>query len=119
MFLPANYEKGKSYPTIVYIYEKLSNGLNKYTAPTANGFNKSVYTSNGYAVLDARHQVQGQRSGPLRRLVRAARPGSRGGYGRGGQEQSRPARPFLGRLPNRLPDHPDRRLQSRDCRRAA
>jgi dienelactone hydrolase len=51
LFLPANYEKGKSYPTIVYIYEKLSNGLNKYQAPTANGFNKSVYTSNGYAVL--------------------------------------------------------------------
>jgi dipeptidyl aminopeptidase/acylaminoacyl peptidase len=51
LFLPANYEKGKSYPTIVYIYERLSQGLNAYTRPTANGFNKSVYTSNGYAVL--------------------------------------------------------------------
>ncbi len=51
LFLPANYEKGKSYPTIVYIYERLSDGLNRFTAPTANGFNKSVYTSNGYAVL--------------------------------------------------------------------
>jgi dipeptidyl aminopeptidase/acylaminoacyl peptidase len=51
LYLPANYEKGKSYPTIVYIYEKLSDGLNRFTAPTANGFNASVYTSNGYAVL--------------------------------------------------------------------
>ena len=51
LFLPANYEKGKAYPTIVYIYEKLSQGLNGYTRPGANGFNKSVYTSNGYAVL--------------------------------------------------------------------
>ena len=51
LFLPANYQPGKSYPTIVYIYEKLSQGLNAYTTPTANGFNKSVYTSNGYAVL--------------------------------------------------------------------
>jgi acetyl esterase/lipase len=51
LHLPANYEKGKTYPTIVYIYEKLSQGLNGYVRPTANGFNKSVYTSNGYAVL--------------------------------------------------------------------
>jgi dipeptidyl aminopeptidase/acylaminoacyl peptidase len=51
LFLPANYQPGKSYPTVVYIYEKLSQGMNTYTAPTANGFNKSVYTSNGYAVL--------------------------------------------------------------------
>lgn len=51
LFLPANYQPGKSYPTIVYIYEKLSQGMNSYTVPTANGFNKSVYTSNGYAVL--------------------------------------------------------------------
>ena len=51
LYLPANYEKGKSYPTIVYIYERLSQSLNQFTAPSANGFNKSVYTSNGYAVL--------------------------------------------------------------------
>ncbi len=51
LFLPANYEKGKRYPTLVYYYEKSSQGLNRYTQPTANGFNKSVYTSNGYAVL--------------------------------------------------------------------
>ena len=51
LFLPANYEKGKRYPAIVYIYEKLSQGLNRYYSPSARGFNKSVYTSRGYAVL--------------------------------------------------------------------
>ena len=52
LFLPANYEKGKRYPTIVYYYEKTSQGLNRYTQPSVGGgFNKSVYTSNGYAVL--------------------------------------------------------------------
>ncbi|MGZ5497186.1 MAG: alpha/beta hydrolase family protein, partial [Candidatus Aminicenantales bacterium] len=51
LFLPANYEKGQRYPTIVYYYEKMSQQLNRYAQPSANGFNKSVYTSNGYAVL--------------------------------------------------------------------
>jgi len=51
LFLPANYEKGKRYPTLVYYYEKMSQQLNRYQQPTSNGFNKSVYTSNGYAVL--------------------------------------------------------------------
>jgi dipeptidyl aminopeptidase/acylaminoacyl peptidase len=52
LYLPANYQPGKSYPTIVYIYEKRSQGLNGYVAPTFQGFNKSFYTSNGYAVFE-------------------------------------------------------------------
>ena len=51
LFLPADYNPDRKYPTIVYIYERLSQGLNQFTQPSANGFNKSVYTSNGYAVL--------------------------------------------------------------------
>jgi dipeptidyl aminopeptidase/acylaminoacyl peptidase len=51
LFLPANYEKGKSYPTVVNFYEKMSQTANQFAAPTANGFNRSVYTSNGYAVF--------------------------------------------------------------------
>ena len=51
LYLPANYEKGKAYPTLVYFYEKMSQTANQFGTPTANGFNKSVYTSNGYAVL--------------------------------------------------------------------
>ena len=51
LYLPANYEKGKSYPTLVYFYERMSQSANQFGNPSANGFNKSVYTSNGYAVL--------------------------------------------------------------------
>jgi dipeptidyl aminopeptidase/acylaminoacyl peptidase len=51
LFLPANYEEGKRYPTVVDVYEKHSHNAHRYVVPTANGFNKSVYTSNGYAVL--------------------------------------------------------------------
>lgn len=52
LFLPANYEAGKKYPTMVYIYEKLSQGANAYMSPGFNGFNAALYTSNGYAVLN-------------------------------------------------------------------
>lgn len=51
LFLPANYQEGKSYPTIVYIYEKLSSNLNRYSTPSARGFSRSVYNSSGYAVF--------------------------------------------------------------------
>ena len=52
LHLPANYEKGKQYPTIVFFYEKMSQNAYQYARPTANGFNISVYNSNGYAVFD-------------------------------------------------------------------
>src|SRR5262249_25099728 len=51
LYLPANYEPGKKYPTIVYIYEKLSQGMHRYQPPGTGGFNMSMYTSAGYAVL--------------------------------------------------------------------
>jgi acetyl esterase/lipase len=52
LHLPANYEKGKQYPTIVYFYEKMSQNAFQYARPTANGFNAAVYNSNGYAVFN-------------------------------------------------------------------
>ncbi|HUK29588.1 MAG TPA: prolyl oligopeptidase family serine peptidase [Candidatus Acidoferrum sp.] len=54
LHLPANYEKGKTYPTIVYFYEKMSNNAYQYLRPIVpgTGFNAAVYTSNGYAVFD-------------------------------------------------------------------
>lgn len=53
LFLPAGYEAGKKYPTIVYYYEKLSQTLNNFANPSypGGGWNPSVYTSNGYAVF--------------------------------------------------------------------
>lgn len=53
LHLPANYEKGKTYPTIVTFYEKTSQNANQYLRPVVPGvgFNAGVYTSNGYAVF--------------------------------------------------------------------
>jgi len=53
MYLPANYEPGKKYPTVVYIYEKRSQNLHTYNVPNATrAFNPAVYTSRGYVVLE-------------------------------------------------------------------
>jgi dipeptidyl aminopeptidase/acylaminoacyl peptidase len=59
LYLPANYEKGKTYPMVVYIYELQTQGHNGFGRPTANGFSRQAYTSNGYAVLmpDIRYYV--------------------------------------------------------------
>ncbi len=53
LYLPANYVEGQRYPTITYIYERLTQGLNGYAMPgfPGAGFNRALYTSNGYAVL--------------------------------------------------------------------
>ena len=50
LFLPADYEPGKKYPTIVYIYEKLSQGIHRYQPPSVSAVG-SIYTSAGYAVF--------------------------------------------------------------------
>ena len=50
LFLPAGYEEGKRYPTLTYIYERLSQGFHAYAQPNATRYaNPSVYTSRGYA----------------------------------------------------------------------
>jgi len=52
LYLPANYQPGKKYPTVVYIYEKRSQMLHSYSVPNeTQAFNPSVYTSRGYAVF--------------------------------------------------------------------
>ncbi len=52
LWLPANYESGKHYPTIVYIYEKLTQATNQFPQPAFNGSNIAHYTSNGYAFFE-------------------------------------------------------------------
>lgn len=52
LYYPAGYEAGKKYPLIVYMYEKLSDGVHRYVSPSERDpYNTSVFTSNGYAVL--------------------------------------------------------------------
>lgn len=54
LHLPANYEPGKQYPMIVYIYERLTQGFDNFLRPAVpgTGFNIAFYTSNGFAVLE-------------------------------------------------------------------
>jgi dipeptidyl aminopeptidase/acylaminoacyl peptidase len=52
LYLPAGYEQGKKYPTLTYIYEKLSQEYNVYSEPNLTRYsNPSVFTSRGYAFL--------------------------------------------------------------------
>ena len=52
LFYPANYEPGKKYPMIVYIYEIRSNVLNRYVTPSPrSSYNTSNYTNQGYFIF--------------------------------------------------------------------
>ncbi|MGC4047141.1 MAG: prolyl oligopeptidase family serine peptidase, partial [Armatimonas sp.] len=50
--LPENFDPNKKYPLMVYIYEKLSQGLHRYVRPgPGTSINVSRYVSNGYIIL--------------------------------------------------------------------
>jgi len=52
LYYPANYDAKKKYPMIVYTYELLSQGLNRYIVPRENDYyNANVFTQSGYFVL--------------------------------------------------------------------
>ncbi len=52
LLYPAGYEPGKKYPMIVYLYEKLSDGLHRYSPLSErNYYDLSAMTSHGYFVL--------------------------------------------------------------------
>ena len=50
---PAGYERGRAYPVIVYVYEKLSDTLHQYSAPSERDYyNITAFQSAGYFVLE-------------------------------------------------------------------
>lgn len=53
LYKPEDFDPNKKYPMIVYFYEKLSDGLNRYIAPapTPSRLNISYFVSNGYLVF--------------------------------------------------------------------
>jgi dipeptidyl aminopeptidase/acylaminoacyl peptidase len=52
LYKPEGFDPSKKYPLIVYYYEKLSDGLHGYVAPTGrNVVNPLVYNSLGYVVF--------------------------------------------------------------------
>lgn len=49
---PDNFDPKKKYPMMVYIYEKLSQGLHQFQAPSpGTSINRTYYASNGYLVF--------------------------------------------------------------------
>ena len=52
LYYPAGYEPGRKYPMVVYMYERLSDGVHLYFSPSDRDvYNTSVFTSSGYVVL--------------------------------------------------------------------
>lgn len=52
LYYPANYQEGKKYPMIVYIYEIRSTGVHRYVSPSdASAYNTSNYTSSGFFIF--------------------------------------------------------------------
>ena len=53
LYKPENFDKGKKYPLLVYIYERLTQNLNNFIEPKpTNVISPSYYASNGYLVLE-------------------------------------------------------------------
>ncbi len=52
LYYPANYEEGKQYPMIVYIYEIRSTGVHGYVSPSPkSAYNTTNYTTDGFFVF--------------------------------------------------------------------
>lgn len=52
VYKPANFDPAKKYPVIVYIYERLSQIVHRFTPPApSQNVNFPFYTSNGYIIL--------------------------------------------------------------------
>jgi dipeptidyl aminopeptidase/acylaminoacyl peptidase len=52
LYYPAGWEAGRRYPMIVYVYERLSQGVHNYVVPSERSpYNTSVFTHQGYFVL--------------------------------------------------------------------
>jgi dipeptidyl aminopeptidase/acylaminoacyl peptidase len=52
LYKPENFDPRKQYPMIVYIYEKLTQNVNRFVNPApGHSINISYYVSNGYLVL--------------------------------------------------------------------
>jgi dipeptidyl aminopeptidase/acylaminoacyl peptidase len=53
LYKPENFDPRKKYPMLVYIYERLTQGLHNYIEPRpSHNINVSYYVSNGYMVLE-------------------------------------------------------------------
>jgi dipeptidyl aminopeptidase/acylaminoacyl peptidase len=53
LYKPANFDPKKKYPMLVYLYERLTQGVNNFIEPRpGHSINPAYYASNGYLVLE-------------------------------------------------------------------
>jgi dipeptidyl aminopeptidase/acylaminoacyl peptidase len=96
---PEGFDPSKKYPLMVYIYEKLADGLHRYQAPApGTSINFSRYVSNGYVILqpDIIYEIGYPGSSALKCVLPAVQKVVDQGW-----------------IPDHLPDHPDRYLRRR------
>jgi dipeptidyl aminopeptidase/acylaminoacyl peptidase len=52
LFYPAGYETGRRYPMVVYMYERLSDNVHQFSAPSERDYyNAAAFTTRGYLYL--------------------------------------------------------------------
>ena len=52
VYYPANYDATKKYPMVVYMYEKLSDGVHQFSMPSERSvYNAAAFTTRGYIYL--------------------------------------------------------------------
>ena len=52
LFYPPGYQPGRKYPMVVYMYERLSDNVHRWTSPSdRDPYNATVFTSLGYMLL--------------------------------------------------------------------
>ncbi|MGD7652658.1 MAG: S9 family peptidase, partial [Verrucomicrobiales bacterium] len=65
LIYPANYKKGRTYPMVTYIYERLSQNLHRYVVPSeTHPYNPSVFSAEGYFVFMPDIVYRPQEPGP-------------------------------------------------------
>lgn len=65
LFYPAGYVEGRQYPMVVYMYEKVSQSVHRYVNPSETSpYNTTVFTSNGYFVLQPDIVFEARKPGP-------------------------------------------------------
>jgi len=73
LFYPAGYEPGRKYPMVVYLYERLSDGLHRHSAPSERDYyNVAAFTQQGYFLFQP--DIRFQPREPGRSVVACVTP---------------------------------------------
>ena len=97
LYKPENFDPTKKYPMMVYIYERLSQNVNRFVDPRPRHIiNLSYYASNGYLVFMPDIVYTIGYPGPERAEVRAARRPGGGRQGLRGREEPSAFRATVG-----------------------